>query len=191
MRGIIFTSFLDFLETELGLIGSERIIIQAELSSGGAYTTVGFYDYKELLQLITLSSPALNATPNKVSQKFGAYLFHTLAASSPQYFDGKKSCMELFEMINDVIHTEVKSLYPEANPPQTHYERVNPSTALLHYQSHRCLGDVMLGLIEGAGNYFCESLEIHRKKSNETGSKEVFTVIVLHKTKKQGARNPI
>ena len=189
MKGIIFTSFLGFLEAELGLVVSEEIIGQAKLSSGGAYTTVGFYDYKELVQLIVLSSPALHATPSQISQKFGAHLFHTLVTMSPQYVKGKSSCMELFATINDVVHTEVKSLYPEANPPQIYYERINSTSAKLYYQSHRCLGDVMLGLIEGAGEYFYETLQIQRKTSNETGSQEIFTVVVLQHTKNKEIKN--
>jgi hypothetical protein len=181
MKGIIFTSFLNFLEAELGLVASERIIAQAKLNSGGAYTTVGFYDYKELLQLISISSPALNATPSQISQKFGGYLFRILATASPQHIRGKSSCMELFETINDVIHAEIKSLYPEANPPQIRYDRISPTTATLYYQSHRCLGDVMLGLIEGASKYFCERLQIQRKKSNKAGNQEVFTITILEK----------
>jgi|TARA_B110000977_G_scaffold28389_1_gene36383 hypothetical protein len=180
MKGIVFTSFISFLENELGLIETESIILRAELNSAGAYTTVGSYDFKELLHLILLSSQSLKITPKHLSQRFGSYLFITLAKASPQHVKGKHSCFELFETINDVIHVEVKSIYPEARPPLVHFKRISPSTATLHYLSHRCLGDVMYGVIEGAGNYFNEKLLIKRKRLNEKGSEEVFTVTILH-----------
>ncbi|MDG0996165.1 MAG: heme NO-binding domain-containing protein [Gammaproteobacteria bacterium] len=179
MKGIVFTSFISFLENELGLIETESIIIKADLNSACAYTTVGSYDFKELLHLILLSSQSFKITPKHVSQRFGSYLFTTLTSSSPQYVKNKHSCFELFETINNVIHMEVKSIYPETTPPRVHFKRISSSAATLHYQSHRCLGDVMYGVIEGAGNYFNEKLLIERNRLNKKGSEEVFTVIIL------------
>jgi len=190
MKGVIFTTFLNFLETELGTENSEKIITQATLNSGGAYTTVGFYDHKELMRLITLSSSELKLDAQQISQKFGNYLFHSLANKYPRHITGKSSCMDLFETINEVIHEEVNSIYPDAKPPEIRCERINSWAATLHYQSYRCLGDVMHGLIEGAGEYFSEQLQIVRKTIDQSGTQEVFTVIVQHKIKPHRGRKP-
>ena len=51
MKGIIFTEFLELVEEKFGLGMVDKIISQSELNSGGAYTSVGTYEFSEMLQL--------------------------------------------------------------------------------------------------------------------------------------------
>lgn len=52
MKGIVFTEFLEFVESKHGLPMVDRLISHCQLASGGAYTAVDTYNVVELLGLV-------------------------------------------------------------------------------------------------------------------------------------------
>ena len=56
MKGVIFTEFTELVEETFSMALMDDIIDECHLSSGGAYTSVGFYDYKEILELVSCLS---------------------------------------------------------------------------------------------------------------------------------------
>ena len=53
MKGIVFTEFLEMVEETIGLETVDYIIYKSELKSEGIYTSVGTYDFFEMLSLIS------------------------------------------------------------------------------------------------------------------------------------------
>ena len=53
MKGMTFTEFLELVEEKFGLAMVDKIINQSNLESNGIYTSVGTYEFSEMLQLIT------------------------------------------------------------------------------------------------------------------------------------------
>ena len=47
MKGLVFISFIEFLELRLGVPALEQLLASTELASGGAYTSVGSYEDAE------------------------------------------------------------------------------------------------------------------------------------------------
>ncbi|MDD7914149.1 heme NO-binding domain-containing protein [Polaribacter sp. MSW5] len=52
MKGIVFTEFLDLVEDKFGIEMVDKIIMQSNLDSEGAYTSIGTYSFSEMLQLL-------------------------------------------------------------------------------------------------------------------------------------------
>ena len=52
MKGIVFTEFLDLVESKFGLAMVDKIILQSQLESNGSYTSIGTYKFSEMLQLL-------------------------------------------------------------------------------------------------------------------------------------------
>ncbi len=48
MKGIVFTNFFEMVEEKIGFELVDQLIEGTELATGGAYTTIGTYDHKEL-----------------------------------------------------------------------------------------------------------------------------------------------
>ena len=48
MKGLVFVEFVEFVEQEYSLEMVDRIIDNSALASGGAYTSVGVYDHREM-----------------------------------------------------------------------------------------------------------------------------------------------
>ncbi len=53
MKGIVFTEFLEMVEDKFGLETVDSIIENSNLPSEGIYTSVGTYDFNEMVSLIT------------------------------------------------------------------------------------------------------------------------------------------
>ena len=51
MKGVVFTEFVEFAEEEFGLGVADDMISRCTLPSGGAYTAIGTYDHRELVQM--------------------------------------------------------------------------------------------------------------------------------------------
>ena len=52
MKGIVFSEFLEFVEQRFSIEQAQDMIDACELESGGAYTSVGTYDHREMIQLL-------------------------------------------------------------------------------------------------------------------------------------------
>ena len=64
MKGIVFTEFLEMVENTFGLETVDYIIYKSDLKSEGAYTSVGTYDFFEMLSLISNLSEKVNIPVN-------------------------------------------------------------------------------------------------------------------------------
>src|SRR4051812_35572527 len=107
MKGIVFTEFLEMVESKFSPELADSIIEGTELPSGGAYTTVGTYDHSEMIKLVTCLSKETGISPAELMQSFGLYLFERFYVLFPQYFKGINSSFHFLEQIEDYIHVEV------------------------------------------------------------------------------------
>ena len=82
MKGIIFTDFLELVEYKFGLEMVDKIINQSDLESNGIYTSVGTYDFAEMLQLLTHLSQNTDISVDDLLLVFAEHLFKTLIKSN-------------------------------------------------------------------------------------------------------------
>ena len=66
VKGIVFTEFLEMVESRFGLEVADRMIESAALKSRGAYTAVGTYDHEELIWLTSELSWLTGTAPAKL-----------------------------------------------------------------------------------------------------------------------------
>jgi hypothetical protein len=166
MKGIVFTEFLGMVETTFSIDMADDIIENSDLHSQGSYTAVGTYDHKELVEMVIALSDRTGLPVNALVKVFGQHLFSVFAKNYAQFFQGFTSALPLLEGIEDIIHTEVLKLYPDAQLPKfaCHYEN---DTLVMDYQSPRHFADLAEGLILGCGTHFQENLVIERQEVNE------------------------
>ena len=63
MKGIVFTEFLEMVETKFGLETVDNIIENSDLKSEGIYTSVGTYDFNEMVTPVSYTHLTLPTTP--------------------------------------------------------------------------------------------------------------------------------
>ena len=162
MKGIVFTEFMELVEGRMGLEMLDRIITEARLPNDGAYTSVGTYDHAELVRLVQALSNASGIGVPQLIHMFGEHLFQRFSVSYEPLFADTHSAFDFLSRIDDVIHVEVRKLYPDAELPSLPCERPAADVLVMHYSSPRGFGDLAEGLIAGCIKHFDENIKVTR-----------------------------
>ncbi len=162
MKGIVFREFIDMVEAEFSPEVADAIIVASDLSTDGAYTTVGTYPFHEMLSLVTNLSKETDLPVPALLRHFGRHLFSRFVAIHPAYVNQKTGVFGLLRELDSHIHREVHKLYSDAELPSFTHEQLGEDRMELVYSSRRNMADFALGLIEGCIAYFNESMDIDR-----------------------------
>jgi hypothetical protein len=162
MKGVVFTEFMELVESRMGLDMLDRIITEAQLPNDGAYTSVGTYDHAELVRLVMALSSATGLAIPALVHMFGQHLFQRFSVGCPALFADAANAYDFLSRIDDVIHVEVRKLYPDAELPKLACERPAPGELVLLYSSPRGFADLAAGLIDGCIAHFGESITVTR-----------------------------
>ncbi|MEM6821343.1 MAG: heme NO-binding domain-containing protein [Verrucomicrobiota bacterium] len=177
MKGVVFTEFLEMVEDQFSDEIADELLDSCDLPSGGTYTAVGTYDHSEMVTLIVRLSELTGQSTPELIHVFGLYLFGRFTVLYPSFLEGVNSCMDFLEGIEDIIHAEVKKLYPDAQLPKFDVERPDRDTLIMIYRSERHLGDLAHGLIEQCITHFGESIHVKREDlEDQEGSPVRFTL---------------
>lgn len=162
MKGVVFTEFMEMVESRMGLGMLDRIITEAELPNDGAYTSVGTYDHAELVRLVTALSSATGLSVSQLVYVFGEHLFVRFSIGYPALFADARTAFDFLSRIDGVIHVEVRKLYPDAELPKLECQRPSENELTVLYSSPRGFGDLAAGLIAGCIRHFDELITVSR-----------------------------
>jgi len=178
MKGIIFTEFLDMVESTFGYDMVDQLIVENEskLASGGSYTAIGTYSHKEIVQLVTTLSQKSGMEVSKLLYTFALHLFDVLSGAYPHFLESASNAFDFLESIENYIHVEVRKLYPDAELPTFETQRLNDDTLQMVYLSSRKMGPLAKGLIEKALQHYQEKATIKEELLQEDGSKVKFII---------------
>lgn len=170
MKGVVFTEFLGFVADQFGHDKVDDIIIASGVPSGGAYTSVGTYDHREMQSLVVALADSSGLTATDLLRQFGHHLCKRFSQSHPSFFSRSPGLFEFLESVQEHIHVEVKKLYPDAELPSLNVNARSDSAMELDYQSCRPLAALAEGLILGAADYFNEPVNVaQRAVERDTG----------------------
>ena len=161
MKGIIFTEFLDMVEEKFSADMVDDIIDASDLSSGGAYTSVGTYPHEEIIQLVSNLSKATGLSVSDLVKAFGEHLFMRFRQLYPVFFTNDTDVFTFLESVESHIHVEVHKLYPDAQLPHFDIERPDSQTLLMTYHSAHPFATLAEGLIRGCLSSFGVEATIH------------------------------
>ncbi|MFT6899511.1 MAG: hypothetical protein ACJA13_003949 [Paraglaciecola sp.] len=160
MKGLVFTEFFEMVEEKLGFELVEQLIEQTQLATGGAYTSVGTYDHKELLALVGNLHRLTNTPVNDLLETYGQYLFPKLITIAPDIVCQFGNSFELLAAVDSIIHVEVQKLYPEAELPKFSVIKHNEKEMQLTYTSCRPFAYLAKGLILGCSEHYNEKIVV-------------------------------
>jgi hypothetical protein len=154
MKGVVFTEFLGFVSARWGEDMADDIIDAQPLASGGAYTSVGTYDHREMHALCGALATRTGLPAAGLVRDFGEHLAGVFAAQHPEFFDRAAHYFDFLASIEDHIHVEVRKLNPDAELPTFKIEARTPTQLVMLYRSPRRLGALSEGLIAGSARRF-------------------------------------
>ena len=170
MKGIVYTEFLEMVETKFSIELAEQIIEGCELPSGAVYTAVGTYDHHELLQLVAQLSDVTGIKVPDLVQAFGQHLFGRFFVSYPHLFEGIETAFDFLQRTDGYIHVEVRKLYPDAVLPHFDTRMIGSNSLQMIYRSELPFGDLAEGLMRGCAAHFGEEIAIQREAPSESGT---------------------
>jgi hypothetical protein len=176
MKGIVFTEFLEMVEQEFGLETVDYILYKSDLKSNGIYTSVGTYDFFEMVTLITNLSEKVNIPVQDLIYAYGLYFFKVLHANHSNIIDHYKNPLDLLQSVENHIHVEVRKLYPDAELPTFEMIHNDNNSIEMIYYSERGMYMFAKGLIEKTFEHYQRNAEIRYQLLKEDGSKVRFII---------------
>lgn len=157
MKGIVFNVLQRVVTEKYGEDTWDDLLEAASLE--GTYTAVGSYDDTELLALVGAACTALGTTADDLLRWFGRSAMPVFAERYPQFFEGHTSARPMVLTLNDIIHPEVRKLYPGADVPVFAFGEKDGAITI-GYDSPRRLCAFAEGLLHGAADHFGEHATI-------------------------------
>jgi hypothetical protein len=176
MKGIIFNLLETCVSRDYGAEAWDAVLAGSGLE--GAYTSLGSYPDEDLTKLVAAASPLVEMEPTELVRWFGRNALGLLAESYPQFFDPHDSTRAFLITLNDIIHPEVRKLYPGAGVPVFDYTE-SPDRLVMGYRSERRLCAFGEGLIEGAAAHYGEEVSIEQTSCMNRGDKKCVFEIAL------------
>ena len=87
MKGVVFTEFVEFVIDQMGDSVADEMFEVANLPSGGAYTAVGYYDHRELIDLVAALSGLTKRPAPDLIRAFGRHLFTRFQQARLELFE--------------------------------------------------------------------------------------------------------
>jgi Haem-NO-binding len=158
VKGIVFNLLEQVVTREYGENTWDDLLRSAELT--GAYTSLGSYPDEHLGRLVGAASEALDVPAQDLIRWFGREALPSLAQRFPAFFTPHRDTRSFLLTLNDIIHPEVRKLYPGADVPDFDFTLLPNGDLRMGYGSNRRLCAFAEGLIEGAASHFSEVVAI-------------------------------
>lgn len=176
MKGIVFTEFLELVEEKFGIEMVDSIIEASKLESEGVYTSIGTYNFSEILSLLTNLSERTNISIDDLLLVYGEHFFGVIERSYIGLVDTYNDPIDMLSSIENHIHVEVRKIYPEAELPTFIVEEKSEDLLIMVYKSSRAMYYFGLGLMNRTFKHFNTTAEITLEKLTEDGTEVRFII---------------
>lgn len=174
MKGIIFNLVEEVVTNEHGADTWDALLDESGVE--GAYTSLGSYPDDDLHKLVMAASSALGAPPADIVRSLGQSALPLLAVRYPAFFEGH-DCRSFLLTLNDIIHPEVRKLYPGADVPDFSFGETSADVLEIGYVSARKLCALAEGFVLGAAAHFGESVIIDQTECMNRGDDRCVIVV--------------
>lgn len=180
VKGIVFNLLAELVRRDFGEDAWDDMLDAAGAS--GTYTSLGSYDDGEMMRLVGAASAALDKPAADVLRWFGRGAMPLLASRYPVFFESTGSLRPFLLALNDIIHPEVRKLYPGADVPVFDFQEGPDGDLHMGYRSARRLCALAEGFMLGAADHFGEQVAIEQTRCMHRGDDRcVFEVaFALH-----------
>jgi hypothetical protein len=167
LKGIVFNLAQEVITESYGEDTWDALLDDAGLD--GSYTSLGNYPDGDLAALVGAAASALERPPADVVRELGEGAMPRLAERYPSFFEGHSSTESFLLTLNDIIHAEVRKLYPDAGLPSFGFDTSEPGAIVLSYDSVRKLCALAEGFVHGAATRFGERAVITQAECMNRG----------------------
>ncbi len=179
MKGIVFNLLEEVISRRYGNETWDSLLAAA--NDDGVYTSLGSYSDDKMSALVTAASKALGEPPEVVLRWFGRQAMPLLAERYPVFFAGPSNTRAFLLTLNEIIHPEVRTLYPGAYVPVFDYDSSTADVLRMGYRSERKLCALAHGFIEGAADHYGEVASVEQRECMHRGDPQCTFEVRLTK----------
>ncbi len=158
MKGVIFNLAEQVVTDAYGADAWDDVLDKAGLD--GAYTSLGSYADADLVALVSAAAQLLGVEPAAVVRQVGEGAIPLLAQRYPVFFSPHAAARPFLLTLNDIIHPEVRKLYPGADVPEFDFALEGDDVLLLTYRSQRHLCALAEGFVAGAAGHYGQRVDV-------------------------------
>lgn len=166
VKGYVFNLLEQIVARDHGEDTWDALLEASELD--GVYTSLGSYPDEDLMKLVRAAAHALDLPSDDVIRWFGRNALPLFAGRYPQLFEPHDSTRPFVLTLNEIIHPEVRKLYPGADVPVFDFASRN-GLLVMGYRSPRKLCAFAEGLLHGAADHYGERLTIGQPQCMNRG----------------------
>jgi len=162
VKGIIFNLLEEVVAQNFGEDAWDDVLDRVGLE--GSYTSLGSYDDEQFIALLGALPSMKGSAEADAVRWFGRSAIPLLATRYPMFFEAESTRAFLLTL-NNIIHPEVRKLYPGADVPVFEFDTLQGAAGgkvVLGYRSPRQLCVLAEGFIEGAALHFSEQAQIEQ-----------------------------
>ena len=169
MKGIVFTEFMDMVDSAFGKQTCDALVDACALKSGGSYSAVGNYPQDELISLASELSRMTDHPLPGLLQRFGEHLFDRFGDLYPSFLADYKSALDFIPDVEKQLHVEVRALDPDAELPSFEHRWLEDGRLEITYESSRPFADFCAGLLQGCIRHFGDMISVKREALPSNG----------------------
>jgi hypothetical protein len=156
MHGLIFVSFLEFMQARLGPDADE-------FRNDDTYRVNDAYADDEFQRLLTRAARVSGSSTADLLREFGIYAANVSFVNLyPNYYADSGDTRSFLLAIEDRIHELVRATIPGAHPPRLNVRPLGERGVFVTYTSDRGLCELVEGLVAGTAQYFHQSFAIEQ-----------------------------
>ena len=159
MKGMVFNVAEEVVTDLYGADVWESLLEAAKVA--GTYSSLGDYEDAEIARIVAAAASLLELGIDETWRVLGRHMLPKFVARIQQTVGSFDRAEQLLRSVNDIIHPNVKMLYPNANPPVFDFTDT-PAGLQVRYQSTRGLSAFAEGLIIGCGDVFGEPVQLEQ-----------------------------
>ena len=167
MKGILFNLAEEVVSTAFGAGVWDDLLDAAGVE--GAYTTLGNYADAEFTALVGAAVAVMELPEGEVVRFIARGAIPLLAQRFPEFFDPHTATETFVLTLNEIIHPEVRKLYPGADVPEFDFDHSPEGELLVTYRSARKLCALADGFIQGAAGHYGESVTVDHDRCMHRG----------------------
>ena len=192
MKGSVLRVFAKMVEQNFGNEMFDDLVEDCQLPSGGAYTSVGYYNDRELFDLVAALSLRTQTPVPAVLHAFGEFW---VLVFLEKYALANEAYASLFDFLDDIEthwRAETLSLYPSDQHPTFEVRRVDDQTTTVVFRALPPLSQAapgILGILEGAVAYYGVDAKVEMEDKDPDETSAVRFQINLIKSPSQNQRD--
>lgn len=175
MKGIVFTLLGEAVIKAFDEDTWDDLLEAAHLD--GSYTSLGTYPDEHFRALVAAAAEKLGMSERDIIRWAGQQMIPLMVEKYGEFFEAHDNTRDFLLTLNNVIHPEVRKLYPGADVPEFGFDTSSEETLVMTYVSGRKLCDFGVGLIEGASIYYKQTVHLEHPKCLHNGDEHcVFEI---------------